>query len=543
MSYKRKIILLYILIGAIWILITDFLLVYLNMEIYLFVQRFKGLFFVLLTGAFIYYALGKVEQVKLLKNEKERLNTLINSMVDFVNFKDGQGRWIKVNQFGLDLFQLNHVDYRGKTDRELAEYTDFYHDALVQCYDSDEETWKSGEITRVEEKIPMPDGTTKTFETIKVPLFEANKERKGLVVIGREITERIEATQLMKASELKYRSLFHYNPELVFIVDILGNFIEVNPKFEPLTGYEADYALGRPITEFVANKSDQQRVLAAIQKAIEEKESVQTPEIVLTSKKENPHTVHCVFVPIINEEHGIQGIIGYTTDMTQTLATEEKLRTTEKLAVVGELAAGIAHEIRNPLTSLKGFVQLFQYENTKDHFIHNIMLDELERINTIVSELLVLSRPQELVFSPKNLNEMMDTILTLYHSEMNLHGVSVSIDKEENNLIFECEPNQIKQLFLNIIKNSTEASASHIHIRTFQDGEYLRVTVQDNGCGIEKDRLKKIGEPFYSQKEKGTGLGLTVSFKIIEAHKGTIHYDSVVNEGTTVTMKFPIKRD
>ncbi|WP_413374955.1 PAS domain S-box protein [Alkalihalobacillus sp. 1P02AB] len=540
MTYKRKMLLIYISIGILWIVITDYLVFYLDMDTYISIQKIKGVVFVLLTGIFIYHILGKREQLQLLKNEKERLSTLINSMVDFVNFKDGEGRWIDTNQYGLKLFQLEGVDYRGKTDAELAKYTDFYHDALLACIDSDEETWRSGQITRVEEMIPQPDGSFRTFETIKVPLFEANQKRKGLVVIGRDVTERIIANKQVKDSEIKYKSLFKYNPELVFMVDLNGYITELNPQFEPLTGFEPNEAIGKSINDYIDEK-DRERIEHSLANVRTEKMTDQNSEILLKHKGGQKVIVHCVFVPILNGDE-IQGIIGYTTDMTSALATEEKLRTTEKLAVVGELAAGIAHEIRNPLTSLKGFVQLFQIESKEKNFIHDVMLDELERINTIVSELLVLARPQELIFCKKNLNDIMDNVLTLLHSEMNLHGVTVSLDQKAEELLLDCEPNQLKQLFLNILKNSMEASATHIQIEIFKEGAYLGISVKDNGCGIEKERLKKIGEPFYSQKEKGTGLGLTVSFKIVEAHRGTIHYDSIVNEGTIVTMKFPVNR-
>ncbi len=533
--------LFYITFGVLWIVLTDYLLYFLNIETYINIQKVKGIIFVILTVIFIYHILGKREEVKLLKNEKERLTTLINSMVDFVNFKDGQGRWIETNEFGLKLFQLEGVDYRGKTDKELAKYTEFYHDALVSCVESDEQTWQSKKVTCVDEAIPQPDGSIKTFETIKVPLFEKNGSRKGLVVIGRDVTERNRANQLVKESEIKYRSLFKYNPELVFIINVKGELTEVNPQFEPLTGYNAHYAIGQHILHYVESE-DRERIEYALDLVQSQKKSEHVQEIKISHKDGKPLIVHCTFVPILNG-NDIRGIIGYTTDVTERLATEEKLRTTEKLAVVGELAAGIAHEIRNPLTSLKGFVQLFKIESKDDNYIHNVMLDELERINTIVSELLVLARPQELTFTHKNIHDMMDNVLMLLHSEMNLHGVSVEVDKENPYLLLECEPNQLKQVFLNILKNSMEAHASFIKIKLYRENQDIIVIIEDNGVGINEERLKKIGEPFYSQKEKGTGLGLTVSFKIVEAHKGTINYESKIHVGTKVTLQFPISRE
>ncbi|ADC50248.1 PAS two-component sensor histidine kinase [Alkalihalophilus pseudofirmus OF4] len=541
MSYKKKMLLIYLVLGLVWIVFTDYLVLMLDLGTYLSIQKIKGIIFVVLTGFFIYYILGKREEVELLKNEKEKLTTLINSMVDFVNFKDGEGRWIESNEFGLKLFQLEDVDYRGKTDAELAKYTDFYHDALNYCMTSDEETWQAAKVTRCEEVIPLPNGDEKTFDTIKVPLFKPNKERKGLVVIGRDITERKLAEKQMKENELKYKSLFKYNPELVFMVDLNGTITDLNPKFEPLTAYNDDEAMGTPIFNYICEK-DKTRIFEAFNAVIKEKRAKTNREVAICHKEGKKVIAHFAFVPIIIDNE-TTGIIGYATDITQILETEEKLKTTEKLAVIGELAAGIAHEIRNPLTSLKGFVQMFQSESKKENFIHTIMLDELDRINSIVSELLVLSRPQEITFSKKNINHSIKDVLTLLESEMNLHGVSVDFQTEHDPTLLDCEPNQFKQLFINLLKNAIEAEAKNICIHIKKQDDSIIVRIADNGQGISEERIKKLGEPFYSEKEKGTGLGLTVSFKIVEAHNGTIKYDSKVGTGTTVTMTFPTKED
>lgn len=125
-----------------------------------------------------------------LAHREEQLSTLIDAMPDIVCFKDGQGRWQQANAFDLQLFGLEGVDYRGKTDRELARYQTFYREAFMGCMESDEEAWKAGHMVRAEEAIPMPGAPVKIFDIIKVPLFHPDGSRKGLVVVGRDITER-----------------------------------------------------------------------------------------------------------------------------------------------------------------------------------------------------------------------------------------------------------------------------------------------------------------------------------------------------------------
>ncbi|WP_240050795.1 ATP-binding protein [Metabacillus litoralis] len=205
----------------------------------------------------------------------------------------------------------------------------------------------------------------------------------------------------------------------------------------------------------------------------------------------------------------------------------------------------MAHEIRNPLTSIKGFIQMIQSAEMKNEneLYYKIMLDELERINIIASELLVLAKPQQIQFQEKDINMILTDVKSLLESEANLHGVTLKVETDVHLPKIECEPNQLKQLFINLIKNSIEASAKNITISvSIFDVQSICLIFTDDGCGIEEERVKHLGEPFYSMKEKGTGLGLTVSYRIAEFHNGEIKFSSKINHGTIVKVILPIKR-
>ena len=188
---------LYVVVSIVWIVLTDFYVerspIPPHMKLY--VQTFKGALFVILSAVFMYIALKKHRALKQMSESEKELLTLIHAMPDFVSFKDGQGRWLRVNDFGLKLYGLEHVDYKGKTDAELAEYTPHFREALLYCIVSDEEAWRAKTMTRAEESFPTPNGEMKTFDVIKVPLFYENGKRKGLVVIGRDITQQKIAEQ------------------------------------------------------------------------------------------------------------------------------------------------------------------------------------------------------------------------------------------------------------------------------------------------------------------------------------------------------------
>ncbi|WP_229596217.1 ATP-binding protein [Rossellomorea vietnamensis] len=348
-----------------------------------------------------------------LLEEENQLSTLLHSLPDFVCFKDGEGRWLKVNQFGRRLYNLEDIDYVGKTDRDLGELVPFFKDAFDYCIDSDEESWKAEQVTRCEEGFFLPNGEFKTFDVIKVPLFHSNHERKGLVIIGRDIS--------------------------------------------------------------------QQKI------------------------------------------------------------AEEMLLRKEKLSVVGELAAGIAHEIRNPLTSIKGFIQLLEEnEHVSGHYL-KVMSSEMDRINQIVGELLILSKPQMREFQSFDMSEVLRYVVKVMGHEALLKGITLNIKLPTSPILVFGDKNQCIQVFINIIKNAIESmDEGEIDVDWKIRNESIHIIIEDEGTGIPSDRLKRLGEPFFTLKEKGMGLGLTISQKIIEDHKGSIQIESEVNKGTKVEVTFPV---
>jgi PAS domain S-box-containing protein len=265
-------------------------------------------------------------------------------------------------------------------------------------------------------------------------------------------------------------------------------------------------------------------------------------EILNKAKDGTKYWVDTTMVPFVDESGNTYKHISIQYDITEKMRTEETLRKTEKLSMVGELAAGIAHEIRNPLTTIKGFVQLLsQSEESKNLLYSDIILEEIDRINFIVSEFMVFAKPQTYYFSECNITEILDSVIKFLEAEAVLKNVIINYDNSFENVFISGEKNQLKQVFLNVIKNGIEAmpNGGVISVSITSSHSEITVTIKDNGIGMSEDQIRKLGEPFFTTKDTGNGLGLMVSYKIIQNHKGNITVHSDMNNGTNFVITFP----
>lgn len=221
----------------------------------------------------------------------------------------------------------------------------------------------------------------------------------------------------------------------------------------------------------------------------------------------------------------------------------EDMRQKEKLAVIGQMATAIAHEIKNPLSSLKGFTQLQQEKDKGDEQYYPIMLNEIDRINSIVNDLLILGRPNTAVKTPKSLMEITEYVVSVIDPHAHRKEINIEYDVD-NSIVLLCDENQIKQVFINLIKNAIEAmpDGGVVKIDSQVKSDRAFISVRDEGCGIPPEKLAKLGEPFYTTKQNGNGLGLMVTKKIIEEHEGTFNIESELEKGTTVIISLPMAK-
>lgn len=249
---------------------------------------------------------------------------------------------------------------------------------------------------------------------------------------------------------------------------------------------------------------------------------------------------------IKNKSNNEEFVFGQVQEITEEKVSRDYLQKSEKISVAAQLAAAVAHEIRNPLTSIRGFTQLQKKDQTYNDHYTTIMLKELDKIENIITEYLAMGNPlSQTTFKEENIIEIMEQVITLLQAQANMANQEIVFTRPKHLPKIECNSITIKQTFLNIIKNALESMDEgkivQVIINSAEENR-IQIKIIDSGCGISRERLSNIGEPFYSTKERGTGIGLMTSFNIIEKHQGTIHIESMVNKGTTVTINLPIKQ-
>ncbi|WP_339271594.1 HAMP domain-containing sensor histidine kinase [Paenibacillus sp. FSL R5-0470] len=221
----------------------------------------------------------------------------------------------------------------------------------------------------------------------------------------------------------------------------------------------------------------------------------------------------------------------------------EQLQQSERLKMVGQLTAAVAHEIRNPITVVRGFLQLFKEDDSFDDSKKskfNLMIDELNTVEQIISQFLTLSKPNgDQRLEKVDVKDVLQSVMGLLHSYAMLSDNQIDIKVEEDCFI-SINKIEFKQLLINIIKNALEASdvGKSVSVIANRNNNFIEIMITDEGSGMSEAEVKSLGTPFYSLKSNGTGLGLMICFNIVEKYGGEIYYNSSEGMGTTVTIRF-----
>jgi len=358
-------------------------------------------------------------------------------------------------------------------------------------------------------------------------------------VVGWQYDKARNYEKKARASEESYKKLIDSLPAPVYVTRN-HKLVYVNKAALSMIGAEKlEDLMGKSILDFIAPEY-RSRMLERFKQIKKEKQPVHT--IDYKAKRLDGSIFLFEVSSLLIVFGGKEAILSIGKDITEKIEeTNRLIQKSEKLALLGQMAAGIAHEIRNPLTSIKGFIQLLKTSTQKEEYFE-IMLSELDRINEIVGEFLVLAKPSSAVYMTQDISILLKDVITLINNQSLLNNIQINVDFDHDLPLISCEENQLKQVFLNLLKNGMEAMPKGGSIRVVvKEKEEGKISIQiiDQGVGIPQERISTLGEPFYTTKEKGTGLGLMTCYKIIEGHNGELNIYSKINEGTTIEVILP----
>ncbi|MBI4620126.1 MAG: PAS domain-containing protein [Desulfobacterales bacterium] len=330
-------------------------------------------------------------------------------------------------------------------------------------------------------------------------------------------------------------------PDGVISIDDRGEIVTVNNRAREIFGL-----VGVP-DERIELKKRFLTFVAPLLESLKHKKRVLEREIECLHDDGKPIPLSVSGARLISEDGEDLGAVFILRDMREIKELEDRIKRSERLASMGSLAAGMAHEIRNPLSSIKGFAQFFLKKTipgTEDHKYSGVMIKEVDRLNRVISNLLDFARPKEPLMEKTSITDLINHGVGLIHDDAKSKDIQVMLEIKEDIPDLELDRDQITQVLLNIELNGLNAmqEGGKLWIRCFrgEDANVVIVEIEDTGHGIPEDELSKIFDPFYTTKKRGTGLGLAIAHRIVENHSGTLSVRSKKGSGTVFRIELPI---
>ena len=394
------------------------------------------------------------------------------------------------------------------------------------------------------------------FQRVQNIYFQIVKDKQKiqrfsekLMWLNRHLEDLVSArTAELQASETKYRRIFEGSNDMLFVADNSGTFFDVNKSGLDLLGYQDKAEIIKKINlkDIFANGEDFQYIF----NELHEKGIIRDHETAVISKDGSTKTVlfSCTIQP--GQEDDPETLQGVIKDITHRKEIEKHMLRADKLASLGKLSAGLAHEINNPLGMILGYTQLLlRYEKPETQRYSDLKIIEkhVRNCKAIVEDLLNFARSTETKKIESNINELLRDVLKVMEHQFEMNGIEIVADLNEELPNMTIDPEKIKQVFMNILMNAKDAIQGRGKITIKSDlnsrDNTVVITFSDTGCGIRSEDLPHIFDPFFTTKPtgKGTGLGLSVSYGIIQDHGGNIEVESKVDEGTTFIVTLPAK--
>jgi len=368
------------------------------------------------------------------------------------------------------------------------------------------------------------------------------------VISGLSLCPNAELESLIKAeleeSDL-YTSLLDCLSEGHIVIDYSGIVIYYNKTVNSLVPTSSKHRIseGKSISDVINDKD----INKFINNVLMGTEKLEPKDFTLQLGQEM-RTIRVSFSALSVDQKDYLDI--KILDISTEIRSQTRLRRSENLASMTTMAAGIAHEIKNPLAAMKIHVQLLQRTLAKKGTIDKesanrflaVMDEEIDQLNSIAVDFLYAVKPMNIELRLSSINDSIEDLVSFLAPEAKEKKIMLDVNLQEFLPRIELDPKYIRQALLNLVQNAFAAmpNGGILKLSTYLDGNYVKVSVEDNGSGIEEDKLSKIFEPYFTTKASGTGLGLTTVYKVVKEHGGDIHVRSKLDEGTCFVLEFPV---
>jgi histidine kinase len=484
------------------------------------------------------------DQAHALQRSKEEYQTLFSEVPCQISVQDKNFRIIQMNRVFAERFgdKVGEFCYRAYKDRDKK---------CDIC--PVENTFQDGKPHSSEEAVVRKDGTLAHMLAFTSPIFNDEGEVVAAMEMATDITQVRLLEQELKRSEEKYRTLFNSDPNPIFVLDI--NTLEIKDANERALNsyhYRKEALLGKSFLH-LADAQEWDR----LGKVSWDKEGA-VFKVRQYTKDEEPMLVNIRFSSL--KDLGQDTVIVTTSDVTERVKSEEQLIQASKMATLGEMSTGVAHELNQPLSVIKtsaSFLmkKIHRHEQVSAEILQELaeeMDSQVDRASLIINRLREFGRKTDIRKVNVQLNECIEGTFTVLGRQLEVHGIRVELDLQESLPPIKGDRTRLEQVFLNLIMNARDAMDEKealpgqametiLRISSKVEGDRVAVTISDTGVGMSQAVKEKIFEPFFTTKPvgKGTGLGLSISFGIVRDYDGEIEVESKEGSGTTFTIRFP----